>query len=802
MVFGHLLRGALDGEPPWPDAGSRRVVLLADASSRIERRLLGAWAERSRSAADAPVFEWIEMPPSRRRRRRQIDPRLEAALASDDDPLMAPLRVAWLPKLVNGQRTARLSDLWKLGDPRDPGWLRQLWVLARRRDRCRIVAGQPAPASDLRHRWRDAGGADAGQTGGLAEFVTRQATLALERAERALRGARYKVPRLVHEEILDLPAFRGGLQQIAREEGIPVARATKTASRYLREIAAAHSPFLIDVSSVWIRKLYTGSYGEELQYDREKLVGIAKLAQRHPVVFLPTHKSNLDHLVLQYMLYENGLPPNHTAGGINMNFFPFGQLFRRSGVFFIRRTFKDNAIYKHVLRSYVDYLIEKRFNLEWYIEGGRSRTGKLLPPRFGMLAYVVDAFRRGKSDDVYLIPVSIAYDRIQDVGSYSAEAQGGAKQAEGLGWLVRFMRGFSVQSGDIHIRFGEPLSLRRQLGPPQPDARPDPDEQNLELQKIAFEVSVRINRVTPITPTSLVTLALLGWGDRAATVPEVRISLKNLLDMVDERKHPATTALEPLRTDEGVRAALDALVENGLLSCYDEGPEAVYVIGREQELTAAYYRNTVIHFFVTSAICELALLRAAEAHTSLAGATDPMSVFLDETMNLRDLFKFEFFFAEKEAFGREIQDEMQLHDPSWEQRLRSGSEAITAIVRESRPFSAHRTLRPFLESYQVVSENLTRCDPEADFDKPRFLAECLALGKQLLLQRRIHSGSSVSKVLFQTALKLARNRGLLDAAAPDLTERRQAFAFEIRDALRRTEAIAALAASRRAGLIP
>ena len=786
-------------------------MFLVDTSSALERKLLRAWAERARAAASdgdsgstggAPAeVLWIEIPPSRRRhRRRGIDPRLEAVLASNDDPLMAPLRVAWLPRLVNGERTARLSDVLKLGDPRDPSLVRQLWVLARRRDRCRIVAGEPAPASDLRRRWREAGGADTGQTGGLADFVARQAALALERAERTVRGARYKVPRLVHEEILGRPAFRGGLERIAHETGVPPARATRLAHRYLREIAAAHSPFVIDLASVLIRWIYTRSYGKELQYDREKLAGIAKLAQRHPVVFLPTHKSNLDHLVLQYMLYEHGLPPNHTAGGINMNFFPVGQLVRRSGVFFIRRTFKDNPIYKHVLRSYIDYLIEKRFNLEWYIEGGRSRSGKLLPPRFGMLAYVVDAFRRGRSDDVYLIPVSIAYDLIQDVGSYSAEARGAAKQAESFGWFVGFLRGFSRRSGEIHIRFGDPLSLARHLGVPNGAGAVDTDEQDLELQKLAFEVAVRINQVTPITPTSLVTLALLGWGDRAVTVPEVRISLKNLLDTVEQRKRPATTALEPLRGDDGVRVALEALVEHGVLSCYAEGPEAVYMIARDQELTAAYYRNTVIHFFVTSAICELALLRAAETHGD--DDFDPATVFRDETMRLRDLFKFEFFFSEKEAFRREIHDEMQLQDPHWQEKLHASPEAGPEIVRGMRPFSAHRTLRPFLESYQVVAEILTRRDPEASFDEARFLAECLALGRQRLLQRRMHSGSSVSKVLFQTALKLARNRGLVDAGAPDLGARRQAFAAEIRDALRRTEAIAALAASRRAGLIP
>src|SRR5262249_57533399 len=118
------------------------------------------------------------------------------------------------------------------------------------------------------------------------------------------------------------------------------------------------------------------------------------------------------------------------GGWINMKFFAMGPLMRRGGVFFIRRSFKDNDVYKFVLRQYIDYLIEKRFPLEWYIEGGRSRSGKLLPPRFGLLAYVVDAYRRGKSDDVLLVPVSIAYDQIQDVAGYAAEERRVAQHDE------------------------------------------------------------------------------------------------------------------------------------------------------------------------------------------------------------------------------------------------------------------------------------------------------------------------------------------------------------------------------------
>src|SRR5262249_37388557 len=355
-------------------------------------------------------------------------------------------------------------DLLTFGDPRDPGAMRQAWVQRRHPERSRVVVGEPAPLSDLRRRWQQAG-TDAAQTTGLAEFVARQATLALDRAERRLRRTRYKVPRFVYEDILGRPAFRGACALLAAHLGRPEEEVRRDAARYLREIAATHSPYVIDLTAHLIHLLYTRGYSEALHYDRSQLADIYALGQRAPLIFLPTHKSNLDHLVLQYVLHENGHPPNHTAGGINMNFFPIGPLVRRSGVFFIRRTFKDNPVYKLVLQQYVDYLVEKRFTLEWYIEGGRSRSGKLLPPRFGLLAYVVDAYRRGRSEDVFLIPVAIAYDQIQDVADYVAEQRGAPKARENFGWFMRVVRKLRRRYGNIHIRFGDPLSLQQALGP-------------------------------------------------------------------------------------------------------------------------------------------------------------------------------------------------------------------------------------------------------------------------------------------------------------------------------------------------
>src|SRR5262245_33747907 len=716
-------------------------------------------------------------------------------LSAPGDPLLAPLRVAWIPRKRDGERRARLINLLS-GDPRDPNALRQRFIATREFDRCRIVAGEPAPASELRERWRHAMGGAIGETTGLAEFVARQAALALERAERRLRGARYKVPRFLREDILARPAFRGGVAQLARQTGKSEARVAREAAGYLKEIAATHSTFAIDLMARLIRRWYTQGYAQGLRYDPAKLDRIGALAQRQSVVFLPTHKSNLDHLVLQYMLHENGLPPNHTAGGMNMNFFPLGQLARRSGVFFIRRSFKDNEVYKFVLRQYIDYLIEKRFALEWYIEGGRSRSGKLLPPRFGLLADVVAAYRRGRADDVVLIPVSIAYDQISDVQDYAHEQLGGKKKRESFGWFVSFVRRLRRPYGAIHIDFGEPLSLAKTLGPPDPSANPDPDEHNLALQKLAFEVCVRINAVTPITPVSLVTLALLGTGGVAQTVPGVMLRLKNLLYDVARRDLP-NTGLAELETDEGVERVLDALAANEVVDRFAEGSEVVYRIGAQRELAAAYYRNSIIHFFVDPAIVELALLEAAEAGEH----EDRVAAFWRAAMQLRDLLKFEFFFSDRDAFRGELRRELANRDPNWEEMLAHSADGAHELVKRSRPFNAHRVLRPFLEAYRVVADRLAQTPVGTVVDERGFLDACIGVGRQYHLQRRVHSGESVSRVLFETALKLADNRGLVHSTEPEITQWRTVFAEQIRALLRRIDAVEALAASRRAGLI-
>jgi len=370
-----------------------------------------------------------------------------------------------------------------------------------------------------------------------------------------------------------------------------------------------------------------------------------------------------------------------------------------------------------------------------------------------------------------LIPVSIAYDQILDLGSYTAEARGGAKERESFSWMVKTIRTLRRRYGRIHLSFGETLSLAEEMRQ-QPHPEGGPPEKGLQIQKLAFEVGLRINRATPITPISLVTLALLGARDRALTVGETMGALEHFLDYVADRDLPVTEALS-LDTPETVEAALEALREHGVVSRFSGGPETVYSIEPDQHLSAAYYRNTIIHFFINGAIAELALLAAADAEG------DRPAVFWDEVMGLRDLLKFEFFFPEKDEFCEEIVGEILYHRDDWEQTLEQGRDEVLGLVRAFDPYRAHWVLRPFLDSYRVVADALEVLDYRADVDEKPFLAECMALGRQYRLQHRIESAESVSTVLFGTGVRLAENRGLLEGGGLVRLEERRAFAAEI-----------------------
>ena len=601
----------------------------------------------------------------------------------------------------------------------------------------------------------------------------------------SVAGGADRDPARVVADIAGSDAFRTALERLAAGQGRRRDDLEREARAALAEMVAVQSQLALgglDRLARFALRAY------DIEVDTEALDALRALNRNHALVFLPSHKSYLDPFILRGALGRAGLPCNHILGGVNVSFWPMGSVLRRSGVVFIRRSIKDDAVYKLALRSYLGHLVERRYNLEWYLEGGRSRTGKLRPPRLGVLAYLVEAFRERGVDDVFLVPVSIAYDQLQEVAAMAAEEHGAEKKAESFAWMLRYIRSQGQRLGKAYVNLAEPVSLRQVR-----------TERKLATEKIAFEVLHRINRVTPITPASLLTLALLGLGDRALTPAEIRSVLDPLLDYVAVRKLPQAGTVD-LATPAGLRPALDALVSTKVVTRYAGGAEPVYGIGENQHLVAAYSRNRIIHFFVTRAITELVLLHLVRRPVGRPGEPDLGARAWAEALRLRDLLKYEFFFAAKPEFAEELRAELAILDPDWERKAGDPT-AIATGLADLPLLLGHRVLGSFLEAYTVVADRLA-ARPPGPVDEKAFLEECIGVGRQYRLQQRIHSEESISKELFRSALSLAAGRGLLEGGPgddpgrlADVARRRDAFAAELREVVDRIDSLRRLAAT-------
>jgi glycerol-3-phosphate O-acyltransferase len=757
---------AVPGGDLWPPGPERPTVLLSYAPTATDREVLTGWIATLREsvAQDAAL--------------RVAGTASDAArLAQPDDASIAPVRVSWLPPGRDGDRRWRTRDMLKLRRGIGVSERERRLILTGEPDRCRILVGEPARLSDLRSRMRSRSASESQPE--LAAFVDRQARLALDRRERSVTGSRYKVPQDVKDQMVGDRRFEDGIAALAQQLRRTPAEVRAEALEYIEEMACTQSPLARELWARLARGMYSRAY--ELCYDPAAIERLRKLGKKHPLVFLPTHRSNLDGYVLASLLYEQGFPPNHTLGGINMAFWPLGPLGRRVGVIWIRRTIRDNPVYRWVLRQYLGYLVGKRFNLEWYIEGGRTRTGKLLPPKMGLLRYLVDAIEDAEVTDVQIVPVSIVYDQLEEVAEMTAESRGAVKHAEGFRWLVDYARRQSRPAGRVQVIFGETLEISPALR-----AYGAAEDPRLALSKLAFEVSTRINRATPVTRTGMVTLAMLGVDGRFLTAAEVRDVLEPLRRYAEARELPGAREISELAMVNGVEATLATLIEHRVVRCFDKGREPVYAIGQNNELVAAFYRNGVIHWFVNRSIAELALVRAAEEEPGW----DPVEVAWAEAFRLRDVLKFEFFFSDRDRFRQEMREELALIEPSWHGASEFTLGEVGRALADTGALMAHRVLSSFLESYHIVAECLLASPAGAPIEKAAFLGDCLALGEQLRLQGRITSAEAVSTQLFSSALKLAENRGLLGTDGQQVTAGREAFAHELRDLVRRIQVVA------------
>lgn len=752
-----------DGTPRTPIVAEQAAdrLYIIDARHGVERRLLLDWI-RSTSGDGEPAWASLDIEDGDHALPVDV---LQARLDGAPSRQIVPLRVAWRIPGFDRDRALKFRHLI-FGDPRHPGSLRARLILLRDRRRAQILVGEAATLDTLRDRFcaqtggGDGEGADSPE---FAGFVARQAALALDVAERGIRGTRYKVPRFVADSLRTNPKFRAALADLAAELGRPVADLFREARPLMKEVIARPSALFLDLRARLDRMMF-GGYAPEMEVDAVEVARLRGILREHPTAILFTHKTYIDGATPSRLAYDNDMPMLHLFGGANLDFAVMGEFFRRSGMIFVRRSFQDQPVYKLVLRHYIAWLFAKRFPLSWAFEGTRSRLGKLMPPKYGLMKYVLDAAHATGTRDVHFVPFVTSFDLIRDVEEYAAEQTGRNKKPESLSWFIGYMKSLKEPSGRIRLDIGNPVVIEQ---------APGPDDKRA-LEQIAFAVAVEANRVTPLTVTSVMCLILLGLAPRGATSAELLAAMDAVSGWARVRGIRLSKELEA-SDDTALSATVDTLVESGLLTRYEAGSENIYSIDPAKHSMASYYRNIIAHHFLDRAMIELVLFDLRDADSG-----DVTAAFWTKIDRLRDLFKFEFFYPPRDEHRAAIEAELARIDPVWDRRLASGDRGIAQLIRRCQPVVGHAILLPFAEAYSVVADLLTRAKPGDEVDQKALLDAALVEGRQAYLLRRISSEAAIGKLLFENGLSLMRHMGLADTATPDSLAARRALLAELR----------------------
>jgi glycerol-3-phosphate O-acyltransferase len=442
---------------------------------------------------------------------------------------------------------------------------------------------------------------------GVARKVRRVILTFLYREEKVVEGPTLRPRHRVQQIVIGTPAVRAAIRDWAQQRGVSIERSNVEAIKIFREIAAnMNSTFLAILNfvvNVIIRKMF-------VSVDLLGIEKIAEYAKRNPLVLTPSHRSYFDFLILSTAFYSNHLVPPHVAARDNMAFGPFGFLWRRAGAFFLRRSF-DDPLYRVVFRTYVTHLIKQGFTQEFFIEGGRSRTGKTLAPRLGMLAWNVDAFLMTARRDLFFVPIAITYEKLVEESAIVSERRGEKKEAESVLGLVKARKFLRSRFGSVCVNFGEPISLADALGSRR-EKFLDQESEEVAQEKRKFvealgnRIVERINWAVVPNATSVAACALLGEKRRGCFRGELAARMQEIVDLLRLQDVRLTPALD---SDGGeFSEAIDSLLRDGLIrSARDMRGEVLYYEANRRT-ALDLYRNSIVHYLAAPSFLARRLL--------------------------------------------------------------------------------------------------------------------------------------------------------------------------------------------------
>ena len=626
---------------------------------------------------------------------------------------------------------------------------------------------------------------DGQQDGASDEVLVRRLTYTLlrrlERERRTVVGPTRKPADRLREEVLRSPKLTKIMGDIGGAERRVL---TRRADEMLEELEATlddNAMQLLDRAfDQTVARMYSA-----IEVDEEGIERIREVAKQGTVILLPSHKSHVDYLILTKVLFDRHMQVPLVAAGDNLSFFPLGPILRRAGAFFIRRSFAGDRLYGAVVDAYIRRLIKDGWTLEFFLEGGRSRTGKLLPPKVGLLSIVVDAALGAPEQPVFFVPVSIGYERVVEEGSYVQEISGGEKQKEDVAGLLRSAKLAMDRYGRLSVQIGEILTLEHELSEMVPDAGEgalatlSPARRRAMVTRLAHRVMNEINRVTAVTSGALVATALLTHGGRGIAHDDLVQLCERLAETLTARGARFSPSFGRkgggIRL-EAIREACELFVRAGhvlaqrpgdLISgkkprrrrALRAGSDVVYVVPDQGRLPLDISKNLLVHFFVDRGLVSTALL-------SSPGPPRPMDDLKERVRTLSRLFKYEFSFRADAGFDRIFDETIGAMVAAGE--IETSPMGVAPSEEKCLQVTLYsRILASFIEGYRVAARSLSLLVRGPLL--PRELArKAIPIGAKMHLAGEIQRREAVSQALFENAYSAFVDHGYLARASGKL----------------------------------
>jgi glycerol-3-phosphate O-acyltransferase len=715
----------------------------------------------------------------------------EVQRASARPILLVPQVFVWSKHPDEAQHTVFDAVL---GSREWPGKLRTIAQFMMNYRHVTLRAGEPVNV----RAFLEAAGAGQGRGGEQDDALVRRMTYTLlrrlERERRAVVGPTKKPADRLREEVVRSPKLQKIITDMAGEGEAERRVLTWRAYSMVREMEAALDMNMIagidKGFDAVVSRMYSG-----LEVDEEGLARVRAAAKDGTLVLLPSHKSHVDYMILAYLFYRNYLPLPIVAAGDNLSFFPLGAVFRRAGAFFIRRNFHGDRLYGAVVDAYMRRLVKDGFTLEFFLEGGRSRTGKLLPPKAGLLSLVVDAALGVTTKKVYFVPISIGYERVVEEKEFVREVSGAEKRKEDVRGLVATAGLVRGRYGRLNVQFGKLLTLEGVLY--EIDAKPPsgagpatngvvasphdrlakltPARRRALVTRLAYRVMNEINRVTAVTPGALVATALLTHRGRGIAHPDLVDACQRLArtlhgfgarftpslgDPQNVRPSALREACELFARAGHVEVRTPGEISSSRRGRSHPGSEAIYVVPDDARLSLDLSKNIVVHFFVSRALVATALLGSTRATAAEGAAEDAVR---ERVRALSRLFKYEFQFRADASFEQIFEETVSAMERDGEIVRAAGQVRIAGADGHAQVTLYAESVRNFVEGYRVAARGLVSLLkgplPLKDAAK-----RAIATGERMFLAGEIERREAVSRPVIENAYSAFIDQGYVARA--------------------------------------